>query len=104
MSKFQRLIILVGCSGVLLNVFGLILDSSYLNYFSIFIGRLAALLYVVEIDKFRYVYLIPLTLSGINAIVNIEQILFAEFLSQSLIYQIACFQLFTSIKYKKPNG
>lgn len=101
MTNFQKLIILVGSFGVLLNIFGLLLDSSYFNYASIFIGRVAALLYIMEVDKFRFVYLVPLTLSGINAIFNLEQILFAEFLSQSIIYQIASFQLFTSSKYKK---
>lgn len=101
MTNFQKLIILVGSSGVLLNIVGLLLDSSSFNYASIFVGRVAALLYIMEVDKFRLVYLLPLTLSGINAIVNLEQILFAEFLSQSIIYQIASFQLFTSIKYNK---
>ena len=101
MTRFQKIVLFVGCSGVFLNAAGLVVDQDFLSYLAIFIGRTAALLYIIEVDKLRPYYLIPLTLSGINAIVNVEQLLFAEYLTQSIIYQIAAFRLFSSTQYKK---
>lgn len=101
MTRFQKLVLFVGCSGVFLNTAGLLLQTNSLGYIAVFIGRMAALLYIMEVDKFRAYYLIPLTLSAINSFANEESLIFFEYLTQSIIYQIAAFRLFSSPYYNK---
>lgn len=101
LSRFQLLIIIAGCSGICINSLGLFIDNVMLSYIAIFIGRLTAVMYLSEVDKVRFMYFIPLGLSGVNAFVNVEQLIFLENLFQSAVYQIAAYKLFTSAKYNK---
>ena len=101
MTRFQKIVLFVGCTGVLLNTVGLLLQENSLGYLSVFIGRMAALLYIIEVDRFRAYYLVPLTLSAINSFVNAESLIFFEYLTQAVIYQIAAFRLFSSPEYNK---
>ena len=95
MRPIEKATLIVGTTSVILNVIGITADVSQLSYLSILGGRCAALLFSMCIDKIRWYYFIPITLSLINTLVGSERLLFTEYLTQSIAYQISAYRLFT---------
>ena len=100
-TKIQLASIAIGTTGVVLNISGLATGNQELNYIAVFIGRLSAAVYLTAIDKFRFWSLIPLCFSIANTYYNLPQLLFMEYLSQSIIYQIMAVITFSKINSKK---
>lgn len=96
MRNIEKATLIVGCSGILFNAAGLLLNNDFLNFASVFLGRLAALLFTIAIDTNRAHYYVPLTISLINIFINSQHLLFMELLSQSIIYQISAYKLFNT--------
>lgn len=94
MTRLQKLTIAVGCLGITLNILGLGLSNETFNYSAVFIGRLAALLFAICIGGVRPYFFIPITISAVNAFHQSPTLIFLEYLTQSIVYQVSAFALF----------
>ena len=97
LTRLQFTSILVGTTGVLLNTTGLLTGVERFNFFGVFFGRTSAAVYLCALDKFRWWSFIPLGFTIVNLYYNSQQILFMEFLSQSVIYQIVALITFRKL-------
>lgn len=94
MKILEKCTIGVGCIGISLNILGLLFSNDALNFSSVFLGHLAALLFTIAIDTNRAHYYFPLIVSLTNIFINSQELLFVELLSQSIVYQISAYKLF----------
>jgi hypothetical protein len=97
LTKNQCVVCAVGCSGILASSLGLILENDSLNYFALLIGRLSAILYLAEIEKFRVWLLAPISISLLNAFYQTPTLFFLETLIQAIVYQASAILFFTKL-------
>ena len=93
-QKLEKLTLILGILGVILNAVALITLDSSIGYVAIFLGRLAAFTYASAVDKVRWYYSLPLGFSAMNTTVNSEMLIFLEVMVQGIIYQIIAWRVF----------
>lgn len=96
MRKIEKITLVVGCTSVLSNIVGLSFKIKFFNYLALLLGRMAALTFIIAVDKIQWYYFLPITLTLINTFVNAEELLFLEYGIQSVIYQISSYKVFTN--------
>lgn len=94
MKTIEKATITVGCVSITMNTIGVLLSNQTLNYGSLFLGRIAALLFSIAIDKNRSYYYLPISISLINGFLQSQTLLFVELLFQSIVYQFSAYNLF----------
>jgi nicotinamide riboside transporter PnuC len=100
MNNIQKATIVVGVSGILLNMLCIATHQNQLGYVANFLGRLSGTLYMVAVDRKRLEYFLPLAFAATNAVVASEILLFTELLVSSLVYQVNAYRLFSSLSKK----
>jgi hypothetical protein len=95
-TNVQRATIIIGASGIIINVIALAIDNVALGYGAMFLARLAGTLFMVALDKLNPIYFLPLTLSALNAGIASESLLFLELITSSCIYQVNAYKVFSN--------
>jgi hypothetical protein len=98
MRKLEKVTLIVGCSGIAINLICIAIGNPVLGYAANLVGRVSGTLYMISVDKFRSEYLLPITLAAINVVVVEEMLLFTELMVSSCIYQLNAFRFFSKKK------
>ena len=98
-NKLQTSVLLTGFFGMTCVILSLaVVKLAFLGYLGNLMLRLSGALYATYLDRMRVLYLLPLTVSATNAIVNTPELLFVELLVSAGIYQFGAYQVFVKNK------
>lgn len=100
LTTLQRLVILLGVSGIVSHALGLTLGNEYLNFLGAFLGRSAAIMYLAALDKFRLYSLLPLIFAILNMYFGDRIFLYLELMTQGIVYQVIAYLIFTKLNEK----
>lgn len=90
----QKATIFVGLLGITFNTLGLMSAQQPLSFLAVFLGRLAAALFAWDVGGFRWWICSPIVITTVNVFINSTELIFVEYLVQSLMYQFTAYQVF----------